>query len=51
MNNDRTRRLFYVTCTRPIEGLALVAYTKGPSRLKQTVMDKGWFLEEEIQLN
>ncbi|QEQ96701.1 UvrD-helicase domain-containing protein [Neptunomonas concharum] len=45
---DRTRRLFYVTCTRAEKSLALVAYTRDPSRLKQSVLSKGWFIENEI---
>lgn len=45
---DKTRRLFYVTCTRAEESLALVAYTQDPERLKQSVLRKGWFVEEEV---
>ena len=45
---DRTRRLFYVTCSRAKESLAIVAFTKGPHEVKECVLEKGWFSEEEI---
>lgn len=45
---DRTLRLFYVTCSRAEESLAIVAYTKEPSSLKQYVIEQGWFDEDEI---
>jgi len=45
---DRTRRLFYVTCTRAEDSLALVAYSNNPELLKQNVINKGWFNEGEI---
>lgn len=45
---DRTRRLFYVTCTRAEESLALVAYSNDPELLKQNAINKGWFNEGEI---
>lgn len=45
---DRTRRLFYVTCTRAEKSLALVAYSQEPQRLKDKVIEKGWFAEEEV---
>jgi len=45
---DRTRRLFYVTCTRAEKSLALVAYTENPDLLKSNVLAKGWFKEDEI---
>ncbi len=43
-----TRRLFYVTCSRAEQSLALVAYTNEPERVKRHVLDKGWFEENEI---
>lgn len=47
---DRTRRLFYVTCTRAEKSLALVAYSQDPQLLKKRVVAKGWFEETEIVL-
>lgn len=45
---DRTRRLFYVTCSRAEESLAIVAYTKEPKKLKRYVLEQNWFTDEEI---
>lgn len=45
---DRTRRLFYVTCTRAEKSLALVAYSQDPKLLMQRVIEKGWFRENEV---
>jgi DNA helicase-2/ATP-dependent DNA helicase PcrA len=45
---ERTRRLFYVTCSRAKEGLAIVAYTKEPEKVKNYVISEGWFEEDEI---
>lgn len=45
---DRTRRLFYVTCTRAEKSLALVAYSQNPALLKQRAIAKGWFHDHEI---
>jgi len=47
-SDDRTRRLFYVTCTRAQKSLALVAYTANPAELAKSVIAKRWFREEEI---
>jgi DNA helicase-2/ATP-dependent DNA helicase PcrA len=47
---DRTRRLFYVTCSRAQEGLALVAYTADPLAVKKTLIEQGWFAEAEIEM-
>lgn len=47
---DRTRRLFYVTCSRAEESLALIAYTSGPEQVWNHVIREGWFKEEEIEL-
>ena len=47
---DRTRRLFYVTCTRAEKSLALVAYSQDPKLLKEKVISKGWFLADEVIL-
>ncbi len=45
---DRTRRLFYVTCSRAEDSLALVAYTSEPIIVHENVVGEGWFTEEEI---
>jgi DNA helicase-2/ATP-dependent DNA helicase PcrA len=45
---DRTRRLFYVICSRAMKSLAIVAYTSDTSKVKQTMLDNGWFDKEEI---
>jgi DNA helicase-2/ATP-dependent DNA helicase PcrA len=45
---DRTRRLFYVICSRAKESLAIVAYTDNPARLKTNLSGKGWFADDEI---
>lgn len=47
---DRTQRLFYVTCTRAKESLAVVMYTSDPNKVKNQAMNKGWFTEQEIEL-
>lgn len=45
---DRTRRLFYVICTRAEKSLALVAYSQDPHLLKKRVIAKGWFKDCEV---
>lgn len=45
---ERTRRLFYVTCSRAEEGLAIVAYTKEPEKVKSYVLSEGWFEKNEV---
>lgn len=45
---DRTRRLFYVTCSRAKKSLALVAYTSVPEAVKKYVKENNWFEEKEI---
>ena len=45
---DRTGRLFYVTCTRAKDSLAILMYTSNPDEAKQTAIDNGWFDENEI---
>jgi len=47
---SRTRRLFYVICSRAEKSLAVVAYTKNPSAVKQKAIDSEWFSEDEIIL-
>lgn len=45
---DRTRRLFYVICSRAEESLAVVAYTDNPTGLKAGLSGNGWFKDDEI---
>jgi ATP-dependent DNA helicase UvrD/PcrA len=47
---DRTRRLFYVTCSRAEDSLALIAYTSDPEKIQKHVVEEGWFKEKEIEL-
>lgn len=47
---DRTQRLFYVTCTRVKESLAIVMYTSDSEKVKNQAISKGWFSEQEIVL-
>lgn len=47
---DRTRRLFYVTCSRAEESLAVVAYSGDPDAVRETALRQGWFAEDEIEM-
>lgn len=47
---DRTRRLFYVACSRAEESLAVVVYTDFPELIKSGVIKKSWFKESEIEI-
>ncbi|WP_296583777.1 UvrD-helicase domain-containing protein [Xanthobacter sp.] len=47
---DRTRRLFYVTCSRARSSLVLVAYSADPVAVRAHVIAKGWFASEEVLL-
>ncbi|PSJ41917.1 UvrD-helicase domain-containing protein [Allosphingosinicella deserti] len=47
---DRTRRLFYVTCSRAKSSLALVAYSTDPGAMKTHVIQSGLFDEDEVHL-
>ena len=47
---DRTGRLFYVTCTRAKESLAILMYTSDPDKAKQTAIHNGWFGKNEIDV-
>lgn len=46
----RSRRLFYVTCSRARKSLAVVAYTKNPAAVKKYVHDSGWFSDEQTHM-
>jgi DNA helicase-2/ATP-dependent DNA helicase PcrA len=45
---DRTRRLFYVTCSRARSSLALVAYSPDPAAVRGYVVANGWFATDEV---
>ena len=47
---DRTRRLFYVTCSRTEESLAVVYYAADPVLAHDAMIRQGWFEAEEIEL-
>jgi DNA helicase-2/ATP-dependent DNA helicase PcrA len=47
---DRTRRLFYVTCSRAMESLAVVAYSADPNAVLKTALEQGWFTDGEVEL-
>ncbi|MHA7063029.1 UvrD-helicase domain-containing protein [Azospirillum argentinense] len=46
---DRTRRLFYVTCSRAEESLAVVYYTADPALARDSMIRQGWFEPDEIE--
>lgn len=47
---ERTKRLFYVTCTRAKNSLAVVMYTSNLEKVKANAIIKGWFTEQEITI-
>jgi len=47
---DRTRRLFYVTCSRAEESLAIVYYATDPARARDAIIAHGWLQASEIEL-
>ena len=47
---DRTRRLFYVACSRAKESLAIIAYTSDPESVKATLLANDWFEAGEIEI-
>ncbi len=48
---ERTKRLFYVTCSRAKKSLAIVAYTSNPEKVKETVLSEGWFENGEVEIS
>lgn len=46
----RTRRLFYVTCSRAEESLAIVYYSADPDAARAALIECGWFSEDEIEI-
>jgi DNA helicase-2/ATP-dependent DNA helicase PcrA len=47
-SSEATRRLFYVTCSRAKQSLALVAYASSSDRVRQFVLGQGWFQDNEV---
>jgi len=47
---SRTRRLFYVTCSRAKKSLAIVAYSQNPQAVKDHAIASSWFNDNEIVL-
>ena len=45
---DRTRRLFYVTCSRAQRSLAVIVYTKEADKVANHMSRVGWFEEKEV---
>ena len=47
---DRTRRLFYVTCSRAEQSLAVVYYAADPAASHEAMIRQGWFEPDEIEI-
>lgn len=47
---DRTRRLFYVTCSRAEESLAVVYYAANPALARDAMIKQGWFEPDEVEI-
>lgn len=47
---DRTRRLFYVTCSRAMESLAIIVYSENIEGVRDWVVNEGWFTADEVEL-
>ena len=47
---DRTRRLFYVTCSRAEKSLAIVYYSPDPALALNAILQYGWFEQGEVEL-
>jgi DNA helicase II / ATP-dependent DNA helicase PcrA len=48
--SDRTRRLFYVTCSRAEKSLAIVYYSPNPALACDAILQYGWFDQGEVEL-
>ena len=49
-STDRTRRLFYVTCSRAEQSLAIVYYSPNPELARNAILQYGWFEQGEVEL-
>ena len=47
---DRTRRLFYVTCSRAEQSLAVVYYADNSNASRDAMIKQGWFEPDEIEI-
>lgn len=47
-STDRTRRLFYVTCSRTQSSLAIVVYTNEKDKIREHLKNLKWFEDSEI---
>lgn len=47
---DRTRRLFYVCCSRALSDLAVTIFANDPEQMKQAVLAKGFFQPDDVQI-
>lgn len=45
---NRTRRLFYVTCSRTEKSLAIVYYSPDPEKTRKQLLNEDWFESSEI---
>ena len=45
---DRTRRLFYTTCSRAQRSLAVIVYTKEADKVANSVFSADWFEDQEV---
>ena len=45
---DRTRRLFYVACSRAQRSLAVIVYSKGADKIANHISSVGWFEDQEV---
>ena len=45
---ERTRRLFYVTCSRAQRSLAVIVYTKDVDKVASYISSVGWFKDQEV---
>lgn len=48
--SDRTRRLFYVTCSRAERSLAIVYYSPDPALARSAILQYVWFEQSEVEL-
>lgn len=49
-SSKRTRRLFYVTCSRAEQSLAIVYYSPDPGLARNAILQYGWFEQDEVEL-
>ncbi len=47
---DRTRRLFYVSCSRAEKSLALIAYSPQPQLVRKFLLENNWLESNEIEM-